>query len=807
MASTIQTTAISLRKGDTEANLAFTGIRAELVADLGSDGTGTDLNTTLRLHNAVVPGGIPMARADLLNISTRSLAEGRSTVGLADEKNLAYADLSNLETLTDSTAIQLVLNTLASYGLAKKVYVDAELALKANLDMSNVDTADLATGEGETGKHAGKNLAYADTSNINTADLTSAVIHTGSDGNKPLAYADGTNIDPTGLEGSLARKDLTNVASSAFTPHLNTLHVEYTTNKVSAGTDLHNITDNNKYPSVPALKEYVASELNGADFLKKDFTNAENYDVLYANTGREDALNNTYTKLYKASTITTAGTGFSIDLPYLASPTTTIDSSDPATFTDHLKVYVSAVNGSGIPTTMQFYQSKGTQNIGSGTSEITDGEDHTITINYSCTSLGSGLYLYALTMVAPSFASADFTTGLYDLTTPIPLQQLLWVKVNEVGTNNKITNYSYIPSTGNTNISTTSFTVTPESGTNARVGINVVNLPAAGGAGLAKTDLSNLLGMTQSDIDTQANQPWRVNADEAIPTIDIEEANIPANKYNTLATHWQVWEVTNDAYLKTMGTAAGHDPVTGNLVDVASYVKTTLDNYALSDTYLGQVLYYLPNESTMPTTRPGGAALEVNDQVLLKQKSDILDGRPYLATWNGTAWTYAPFISQDSAQANGDYVYCLDLGTWDTENYYNAPGNITWNHRTQQLDIAPDYSNVPDEITIKKDATTGKIGLAPFYVPAPEFFNGDGATTVFTLNANNCPNGKVPFDLYVDGAFQYPTIAYTFNASNRKVTFADGFAPRTGTKNIAVIYRGIIFGTGANAGPINGKHS
>ena len=61
-----------------------------------------------------------------------------------------------------------VLNILSGYGLAKVTYVDEQIATRAKYDMSNVDTADLAT---EGHGHAGKNLAYADTSNINTADL------------------------------------------------------------------------------------------------------------------------------------------------------------------------------------------------------------------------------------------------------------------------------------------------------------------------------------------------------------------------------------------------------------------------------------------------------------------------------------------------------------------------------------------------------------------------------------------------------------------------------------------------------------
>ena len=187
MASIIETTAISLRKGNTEANLSFCGILGECVADLGIDGTGTDPNTTLRLHNAVITGGIPMCRADLLNISTSQLAVGRDLLGMANEKNLAYADLSNLEASEDISTKNKIVQTFSNYGLATEEDTDTKLATKANKNFSNIDTIDLATGEGETGKHSGKNLAYADGSNINTAGLVDTTLHNNSPvGNKPL---------------------------------------------------------------------------------------------------------------------------------------------------------------------------------------------------------------------------------------------------------------------------------------------------------------------------------------------------------------------------------------------------------------------------------------------------------------------------------------------------------------------------------------------------------------------------------------------------------------------------------------------
>ena len=795
MASIIKTTAISLRKGDSEANRSFTGILGELVADLGADGTGTDINTTLRLHNGVLQGGIPMCRADFLNISTRQLAVGRDKLGMTGEKNLAYADLSNLEQLTDSTAIQLVLDTLAGYGLAKKAYVDEELLKKANVDFSNIDTADLATaGHG----HAGKDLAYADTSNVNTANLTDTTIHNGLDGNKPLAYADASNLDTTNLEDRLAKIDLSNVTKLSLenaiwgtqTAPSGNVDAERTQNKVTT-QDLHNINSTVKYPSVKATKDYVDYEVANAGFLRTDYSNTETYDLLYSNAGDHNALNNTYNTLYLPDTsdyahptgVVIAGTGFVEKKIYTDSNNTILDPS--GTQSDHLKVRILDIDeNTNLPTEVEFYQSKGVENIGSGTAQIKVSDQDIVNIPYSCTPTGDGFYTYTAGTPTPAAGvlSGEYSVNaILDLVTPIPLTQLLWMSADNVNAG-AIANYVFYPAKGLTSLTDGTYTFSSGSGTAAQVNLKAVHCSNAGGGKLLKTDLSNLLGMSEADQQDAQSRQWRIKRDEEIPAVDTPAANIQDNKYLTLATQGQTWDAIRAAYEYTMGTAISSQ-------NVAAYVKTTLDQYALSDTYRGQVLYYLQNDTNIPTTRPGGAPLQNNDQILLKNKNGVLGGRPYLGTWNGSTWTYEPFVNQDSAQSNGDYVYCLDLGTWDTENYHNASGNITWNHKTQKLDIAPDHDNVPDGITIIKDPVTGQIKLGEYFVPAPEYFTGaDTATQVITL-LNNV-NGTVPFDLYVSGVFQYPN-TYSYDPTTRRLTLS--FKVENVQNNIVVIYRGIVF--------------
>jgi len=873
MASIIQTTAISLRKGNTEANNEFTGLVGECVADLGVDGTGTDPNTTLRLHNGVISGGIPMCRADLLNISTSQLAVGRDSIGLANEKNLAYADLSNIEITQDAGAISSIVSTLNSYGLATEEETDAKLELKANKNFSNVDTADLATGEGESGKHAGKNLAYADgtnidtnelassshtvgaplakadTSNINTKDLTDGLIHNNTpNGNRPLMYKDLSNANGDDLYRTL------------FETYNDTLKIERTTNKLTSyfnpstgqPLDPSEITADN-YPTATAVTAYTQWAIENGSFMQTDLSNADSYLPLYSNNNvalnipKDDQGHDEYTVhpsnagpykyIVGDQGIIANGQGFKKGHLYTnfvdISLTTIYEGAANYNQTERLKVFIEEVDANGIPTSITFWQTHGTTDISSYSPvTISDGIGHIVTIPFtvSANTPSAGIYKYNVGTISTTATTANFDTGVFDLDQDIQVNQMFWVLVEETDETaaepvGEIVKCSFRPAVSAHYIDVSDPVIAAkfepvlvESGITGKPGASIdflckTYVSNIGGAGLAKTDLSNLLGMSDDEAEKAAGTPWRAVVYSEIPSVN--DATIETKQYYELASNGAVHDALVDAYTRTMGQAAGRE-TGGALTDVATYVKRTLDQYALSDTYRGQVLYYLANESTISnyTTRPNSTTpIQTGDQILLKQKSDILGGRPYLATATNTSnvitWTYTPFIDNSSAQSNGDYVYCLDLGTWDTENYHNVPGNITWNANSTpaKLDVAPDSYNAPDNLTIVKNPNTGAISIGQFYVPSPEFFNGNSVATSFTLSATNCPNGKVPFDVYVDGVFQYPTVSYDFTPNTRVVAFKNGFAPQTGVKNIAVIYRGIIFGTGDNAGPIDGHHT
>ena len=66
-------------------------------------------------------------------------------------------------------------------------------------------------------------------------------------------------------------------------------------------------------------------------------------------------------------------------------------------------------------------------------------------------------------------------------------------------------------------------------------------------------------------------------------------------------------------------------------------------------------------------------------------------------------------------------------------------------------------------------------------------FNGDGSTTVFTLN-RSVDNGE-SLEVFVDNVQQEPGTTKSYTAAGTSLTFSE--APQTGTGNVYVIYRGV----------------
>ena len=70
--------------------------------------------------------------------------------------------------------------------------------------------------------------------------------------------------------------------------------------------------------------------------------------------------------------------------------------------------------------------------------------------------------------------------------------------------------------------------------------------------------------------------------------------------------------------------------------------------------------------------------------------------------------------------------------------------------------------------------------------PTSQYFNGDGSTTVFTLN--RAVNVSEDLEVFVNNVQQEPGSGKSYTASGTSLTF--DAAPSSGTNNVYVVYRG-----------------
>ena len=491
MASYVETTAVALRRGNTTANEQFVGVQGELVVDLGSTGEGTDVNTTLRLHNGITPGGIPMARADFGNITTQALAENRDRI---EDKNLAYADLSNLEKNNNP---EQIVNVFTEYGFAKKAEVDTELETYAKKDMSNVDTTPLATNKGD------KNLAYSNTSNINTANLTDINIHNGVDGNKPLAYADLSNVDLTPITGNFANLDFSNVEQTTWDNIVTTQSLEQTTNKDDEITETE-LTDGH-YPETKAVVEYVATKLSAAAGMTTSLNNATSWDALYASSGQIYDFDSSSTY------IGSGGSGFTEGNIY---PTN-------ASLTEDWSVF--GVMFHNIDTDYSFAPSfeYGMDDLSSYSPGKICNDKYTV--NFTSTQVAENLYKYTITSISPTPVSADIEENtVFYLDSLPPFRKVLGIQANAVSETGAITEFEYVPAQAKTYISEPTLTVTGGTAPATLTMMSTGLIPAIGGASLAKVNLTNLEGMDVMDAAAEEETPWRIRHNIPIPSVPSE---------------------------------------------------------------------------------------------------------------------------------------------------------------------------------------------------------------------------------------------------------------------------------------------
>ena len=330
MASVLETTAVSLRKGNHAANLVFTGISGELVADLGNgteSAQGTDHHATLRLHNGVTQGGIEMARADMRNVTTAVLAEFREVFA---DRNLAYSDLRNLQSLVGDANQQFlinnVVNTFQSYGIMNEAWLTKILegnesgyepgyVLRNTYNFNTKYLAGDIASTIHTGVDGNKPLAYQDTSNIDTYSLTDPSLHPTTGQNRPLAYADMRNVDTANLATNsgishqgkdLAYTDMTNVTKTTLVNK----GLQDSSNRFTDTIDVDGTYTTDQYPSLLSAKDYI------------DTQNSKRADVHLSNLTGMDS----------ADTAVAEATNWKINkndvIPDLNSSTSTVDAVD-----------------------------------------------------------------------------------------------------------------------------------------------------------------------------------------------------------------------------------------------------------------------------------------------------------------------------------------------------------------------------------------------------------------------------------------------------------------------------------------------
>lgn len=253
------TTAVSFRKGNTEENDSFAGVTGEIVADLGANEQVTE-NATIVLHTGNgVAGGIRMARADFNNITNESisnLANFRQDSGQGTYYGLLRRNMSNYMTNdVNAATVEPVLK--ADYNIASRDGSDINTAqLLGVIDYhvyDNTGPTDREVGGKyllardlinlhADGENIVRRLSYTYwLNNINTSFLAEgSYTYDGQTYNPQgslLAYANMSNVNTENLAtGSgqpgehsgknLAYSDLTNVGYSTIVNYVNTAYSE-----------------------------------------------------------------------------------------------------------------------------------------------------------------------------------------------------------------------------------------------------------------------------------------------------------------------------------------------------------------------------------------------------------------------------------------------------------------------------------------------------------------------------------------------------------------------------------------------------
>ena len=475
------------------------------------------------------------------------LSENRE---IFNDKNLAYADLSNLESLPseDTSSKNKVLSTLSSYGLAIESEVQQRLDNKVNLNTDNLNTAYLTSEEIHDGQINGnKPLAYADTSNVNTRDLATPGYHSDSStGNKPLAYSDLSNVDISGFANAnldnvstdnlwksvedrsenvtgapLARADLANVDPSVF--DIQGFGFERVINKDSTINPNHVVPAH--YPETVAVIDYVGNTIK-KECANNYLTNINDWSSLFYKP--DDVIYQ-----YSADTSSTA-TGFEINQEFT---TDILLLNDPKV---SLYALVGSTDGSGAIQTLSLTHSIGSRDLsGIGTLYIKSLSNSTATFTITSVNNGDGTYTYSVDNILTS--GSGFLPDMDYVVTDSSGQEIgeivykcLDVVITNVDNSGHILSIEMNPKYGLTSVNKIT-TIRSD----VQVTVSSYEYSTNGGPNVLKPDLTNLNGMSENDRINEGGSPWRIRHDEEIPSLS--QSTIPEEQDYTIATNGNVW--------------------------------------------------------------------------------------------------------------------------------------------------------------------------------------------------------------------------------------------------------------------------
>lgn len=676
MASYIETTALSLRKGSTDQHMNFTGVLGEVTFDTGYTTAGsvhgTDINTTLRIHNGVTKGGIPLARADFRNITTKSLAENRQYF---DDKNLAYANLGNIAITNDLDERERIVDTLSEYGIATLEELNNIIDNLALRDMSNVLSGSLAEGRG---RGTNGNLAYADTHNINTKDLTDTVLHSGIDGNLPLAYAILSNVDTTNLTLSvetrpaemtgpvLATNTFSNVDNSVWENIFNNpdlgFNLETTNNKDISIPQSNDDIIGGHYPETAAVKIYVdnAIQTAGNAYLQTDFSNATSYAPLYSNTSAE------YWYDTNPENIIVAGKGFVDDNLYAT--------NESLNYNEYLKLIINEVDENGYIIETPELQAniveicaKSNLDLSTLTQISIQSETGGIaTFSFSSVEsvLAPGTYIYNLGHIINQTNGGFEANVEYTAIERIEIPVILQIKIESVDTDGAILSFRYVPESSSTFLEKTITLTSPSHASEdaTQIDLKSINiLPSIGGAGLLRSDLSNLKGMSNIDKGVVEGTAWRIRNDEPIPALDTEI--VDKAQYSNIANNGAVWDLVKTVYTQNLDTVTDH--VSNCILEAPNGIWDILYDAGVHlDTKIGIV-------ALIPDGRNAKGLLKSIPITMTAVKRITLTDHP---TWNNV------FIKADGTLLQADYVISRVRPTDNTDYnlWYNPDTNIMY---------------------------------------------------------------------------------------------------------------------------------